>query len=228
MINYKVFESKEDWSTFRSGLFTASEIHRLLATPKKKDEVLSQGAKTYILERVAESLAPKEPDFYNRAMEHGNETEPQAVLAIAEKLGKSVNDDDFIYTSVGGFVFFWDDEYNVGGTPDVILKDSGLICEVKCPASKTHLEYLMLHTPEDVLDCVPNYYYQMQLNMYLTHTDKCLFVSYDDRYYNKAHHYHSIGVPRDEAAIELILTKSQLATEYKNQILEKINGKPTK
>jgi len=38
MINYKVFETKEDWSTFRSGLFTASEIHRLLATPKKKDE----------------------------------------------------------------------------------------------------------------------------------------------------------------------------------------------
>lgn len=106
MIEYKVFENKEDWREFRTGMFTASEINRLMAEPKKKGEVLSEGAKTYIRERVAIKLAPKEPEYYNSSMEHGNQTEAQAVLAIAKSLGKSVNDSDFIYTSEGGFVYF--------------------------------------------------------------------------------------------------------------------------
>lgn len=264
MIQYKVFETKEDWAEFRSGLFTASEIHRLLAEPKEvkhfyycdteitqrkynsildkhlttnseilkhlsiktilEDESgLSKGAKAYVLERVAEMLAPKQPDYYNSSMEHGNETEPQAVIQIAERFNMSVNDDDFIYTSVNGFVFFWDDEFNVGGTPDVILKSRQMIAEVKCPLSKTHLEYMQLMTQKDVLKAVPDYYAQMQLNMYLTHTDKCLFVSYDDRFYNKNHHYHQVVVNRDENYIENMLEKAKLANDFKQQILTNLN-----
>ena len=97
MIKYAVFEKEEDWKQFRAGLFTASDIYRLMTEPKKKDDILSVGAKTYITEKVAEIIAPLEPSFYNSAMEHGNETEPMAVLRIAKELGKSIDDDDFIY-----------------------------------------------------------------------------------------------------------------------------------
>lgn len=224
MAKYNVFETKEDWAKFRRGLFTASEVHRLLAEPKLKADKdagnLSEGAKTYVRERVAILLAPEEPQHYNSNMERGNEVEPQAVLAYAERIGKSVNDDDFVYTSVGGFVFFTDEEYNAGGTPDIIIGKT--ICEIKCPLSKTHLEYMMIDTAEELKKAVPQYYSQMQMNMWLTDAESGVFISFDDRYYNDKHHLHTVDVPRDEEYIELIKSKLLKATEYKNQILAKL------
>lgn len=226
MAKYNVFETKEDWSKFRKGLFTASEAHRLLAEPKKKEDKeagnLSEGAKTYVRERVAVLLAPEEPQYYNSNMERGNEVEPQAVMAYATKIGKSVNDDDFIYTSIGGFVFFSDDEHDAGGTPDIIIGST--ICEIKCPLSKTHLEYLMISNAEDLKAAVPQYYTQMQMNMWLCNATDGVFISFDDRYYNDSHHLHTVNVPRDEEHINLIKSKLLKAKEYKQQLLSKING----
>src|SRR6478609_5909875 len=146
MIQRKVFAEQSEWKSFRMGFFTSSQSVKLLSDPKlkavKEAGNLSDGAMTYIYERIAELLAPQPPDFYNSKMEHGNETEPQAAMAIAEKFGYDVNDNAFIYTSIGGTMFFWDDEYNAGGTPDVILPDA--ICEIKCPDSKQHLRYLLI------------------------------------------------------------------------------------
>lgn len=224
MIHYKVFQNEEDWATFRGGLFTASEIHRLLSEPKNKKELLSVGAKTYVMERVSAILAPSEPNYYNSAMEHGNQTEPQAVLRIAKELNKTVDDDDFIYTSIGGYVFFFDDEYDLGGTPDVIIKDLDMCCEVKCPMSKTHLEYLLIKTQEDVKKSLGKYYAQMQLNIYLTNTKKCLFVSFDDRFYNEKNHYHSIEILRDEPYIENLLSKAKIAKEEKENIMKQFKN----
>jgi GH18 family chitinase len=224
MAKYNVFETKEDWAKFRRGLFTASEVHRLLAEPKLKADKeagnLSEGAKTYVRERVAILLAPEEPQHYNSNMERGNEAEPQAVLAYAESIGKSVNDDDFVYTSVGGFVFFTDEDHNAGGTPDIIIGKS--ICEIKCPLSKTHLEYMMIDSAEELKKAVPQYYSQMQMNMWLCDAEDGVFISFDDRYYNSVHHLHSIHVPRDEEHIELIKSKLLRAKEYKDQILNTI------
>lgn len=229
MAKYNVFETKEDWSNFRKGLFTASEVHRLLAEPKLKADKeagnLSEGAKTYVRERVAILLAPDEPDYYNSAMQHGNETEPQAVIAYAEKLGLSVNDDKFIYTSVGGFVFFSDEEHNAGGTPDVIINgDAGrLIGEIKCPASKTHLEYMLIKDETDLIKAAPNYYSQIQMNIWLTDAIGCDFITFDDRYYNKAHHLHTVFIPRNEDYIGQIKSKLLKAKQYKEQILNQLS-----
>jgi len=224
MAKYNVFDNKEDWAKFRRGLFTASEVHRLLAEPKLKADKdagnLSEGAKTYVRERVAILLAPEEPQYYNSNMERGNEVEPQAVMAYAERIGKSVNDDDFVYTSVGGFVFFTDEDYNAGGTPDIIIGKT--ICEIKCPLSKTHLEYLMIRDAEELKKAVPQYYSQMQMNMWLTGAENGVFISYDDRYYKEKHHLHTVDVPRDEEHIELIKSKLLKAKAYKDEILAKL------
>ena len=58
MIQYAVFEKEEDWLDFRAPYFTASEASKLMVEPKKKDEVLSVGAKTYIRKKAASILAP--------------------------------------------------------------------------------------------------------------------------------------------------------------------------
>jgi len=226
MSKYNVFETKDDWAKFRKGLFTASEVHRLLAEPKLKADKeagnLSEGAKTYVRERVAILLAPEEPQHYNANMERGNEAEPQAVMAYATKLGKSVNDDDFIYTSIGGFVFFTDEEFDAGGTPDIIIGET--ICEIKCPLSKTHLEYMMISNVEELKSAVPQYYAQMQMNMWLCDAKDGVFISFDDRYYNEAHHLHTVEVPRDEEYIEQIKRKLLKAKEYKQLLIDKVNG----
>ena len=223
MIKYAVFETEEEWLEFRAPYFTASESSKLMTEPKKKDEVLSVGAKTYIRKCAASVLAPKEPSYYNSAMEHGKNTEPVAVLALANSLGKTIDDDDFIYTSTNGFVFFYDDEFNLGGTPDVIIKGLNKSVEIKCPASDTHLEYLMVSDAEEVKVKMPEYYGQMQTNMYLTGTDNCIFMSYDNRFYNEKLHEHYINIPKDDEYIERLLMKAKHAKEYKEQILKTIN-----
>ena len=229
MSKYNVFETKEDWAKFRRGLFTASEVHRLLAEPKLKADKeagnLSEGAKTYVRERVAILLAPEEPQHYNANMERGNEAEPQAVIAYADKIGMSINADGFIYTSVNGFVFFTDEEYNAGGTPDIILKDKPytIIGEIKCPLSKTHLEYMMITNAEELKAAVPQYYAQMQMNMWLCDATNGVFISFDDRYYNETHYLHTVEVPRDDEYIEQIKRKLLKAKEYKELLLNTIN-----
>lgn len=244
MANYKGFTNDDNWLQFRSKYFTASEIYKLLTEPKLSakdrengsfDKQLSVGAKTYVLECVSELLAPIPPQFYNSDMEHGNDVEPRVAKRIAKELGKSMEDDDFIYTSVGERIFFYNDEYDLGSTPDVIVLNN-MISEVKCPKSKTHLKYLMIKSIDDFIDVSKNespsskdslkkYYGQMQTNMFLTGLNKCLFVSYDDRFYDENLHFHSVEIPRDDVYIEKLLEKAKYAKQYKNHILNKINSK---
>lgn len=222
MIKYAVFETEEEWLDFRAPYFTASEASSLLPEPKKKGEILSVGAKTYIRKKTAAILAPREPSYYNSAMEHGKDTEPLAAVRFAKEIGLSLDDDNFIYTSTNGFVFFYDNEFDLGGTPDIIVRSEKLSGEIKCPNSDTHLEYLTYSTAEDVKDNIPKYYGQMQTNMYLTQTDNCKFMSFDDRFYNEEHHAHFIDIPRDEEYIEKLLLKAKHAKAYKEEILEKL------
>jgi len=225
MIKYAVFETEDEWLDFRAPYFTSSEASKLMTEPKMKGEVLSVGAKTFIRKKAAALLAPREPSYFNSAMEHGKQTEPTAAVCFAASLGKKIDDDDIIYTSSNGFVFFYDDEYNIGATPDIILRMLKKTGEIKCPNSDTHLEYLLLKNANDVKKHLAEYYGQMQQNMYLTKTNDCIFMSYDNRFYNKNLHEHYINIPRDDEYIEKLLIKAKHGKLYKEQILKTINEK---
>jgi hypothetical protein len=205
-------------------MFTASEIHRLLTDPTKKEqemgEQLSKGAKTYIFERIASQLALPEPDYYSASMQHGNETEPQAVMAFANLYGWDINDPDFIYTSTGGHMIFSDDNEVYCGTPDIVLPDA--IAEIKCPAPHTHLKYMMLQGQSDIADQMPDYYAQMQLNMVLSQRDMCYFVSFDDRFYNEAHQIKIIEVNKDDRYILTMLHKINIANQFKTTLINNL------
>lgn len=226
MIQRKVFKDKDDWAEFRKGYFTASESVKLLSEPKLKADKeagkLSDGGITYVIERTAEKVADKEPDFYNAKMERGNTVEPQAVLAIADHFGLDINSDGFIYTSVGGMVFFWDDDYNCGGTPDVIINDLDAIVEVKCPDSKQHLRYMLMKTEADLIKTCPDYYNQMQQNMWLAEKSRGFFVSFDDRFFNPKHFMHKVEIKRNEDHITALKAKLLKAKEFQKTILTEI------
>ena len=239
MITKQIFESEEDWLGFTRGLFTASRINELLAIvsrhmtdeelsarekgDKKKtvldESILSDGAISYIVDTIRAKRGAPAKQVYNYAMQWGKENEPQAVLKMAEYLGMSVNDFDFEYTSVGGFVFFNMNDI-AGGTPDVITPQR--IGEVKCPDSDTHLYYkLFVHTG-NIKKELPVYYSQMQFNMYLTGREECLFMSYDPRFPNESDQSHFIHVPKDTEHINLILNKLMIAENYKRQLINKL------
>ena len=215
----QVFETQEDWKDFRKGLFTSSQINRLMAKPTKKEleagEVLSKGAKSYVLELISNVKAKPKEQYYSSAMEWGNDQEPQAVLRLAELMGKDVTDNDFIYTSIGGFVFFTYDNKS-GGTPDVIMNDC--IAEIKCPDSHTHLYYRLYVNSDNIFDELPDYYDQMQHNMMLCQREKCIFLSYDPRFKEVSEQIHVVEVLANKERQHEILQKIELAHDLKNNL----------
>jgi hypothetical protein len=59
--------------------------------------------------------------------------------------------------------------------------------------------------------------------MWLCDATNGVFISFDDRYYNDAHHLHTVEVPRDDEYIEQIKRKLLKAKEYKQLLLNTIN-----
>ena len=80
-----------------------------------------------------------------------------------------------------------------------------------------------MRSKEDAKKEIPEYYAQMQLNMYLTKKDKCLFVSFDDRFYDENMYYHEVLIEKDDEFIENLKAKAKIAKEYKESILKIIN-----
>lgn len=216
MITRMIFDNEDSWMGFRSGRFTASRISELLADGKGKYG-LSVGAVSYILETIADEYGEPKHKFLNSSMEWGKEQEPLAVYRLAEHLKTSVVDPDFIYTSVGGFVFFDLDGY-AGGTPDVITPD--FIAEIKCPDTKTHVKYKLFVNEDNFAKELPEYYAQCQFNMLLCEKKDCLFMSYDPRMKDESAQVHYIHVVYDQEFQDKILKKLTAAKTYRAELIK--------
>lgn len=224
MITRYVFETEEDWKEKRNWVFTASEINRLMAEPTKKakeaGQLLSDGAMTYIIEKI--SAYYDEPKFVYKTieMEHGTNTEPEAALTLCEILGLNPASNEVIYTSHNGTVFFSDEV--IGGTPDMIFPKLKAISEIKCPNPQTHLANKLFLTAENFEQKYPIYYDQIQTNLYLTESEFCYFFSYDPRFKKEYLRTHLIKIERNQDRINAILAKSKVAFDYKNQLIEQL------
>ena len=209
-IKRQVFESPDDWKEFRKGLFTASRVNDLTKKPKsaekrKVGEIFGETALTYIMETIGNTIAEPKLEYYSSAMEWGNEQEPFAVLRLCEELNLDPDSPHVIYTSQNGIVFFSCEEYNCGGTPDLIFHDS--IGEIKCPNSDTHLYYKLYVNAENFADELPEYYDQIQLNLWLTQRDYCHFYSFDPRFKKHSQQTHRVIVKRDNERIAYLLER---------------------
>lgn len=217
-----IFETEEEWLKARLGLFTGSEINRLMADPTDKEikagEKLSKGAKTYIDECIVGLIAQPKPHYYDYSMQRGKDLEPQAAFEFAKYLGKSVNDDDFIYTSVGGIVFFTDDNDTFGATPDIIVGKK--VAQIKCPDSVTHLRYRRLKKAIEFRALCPNYYDQIQTEIHCAECEGAWFVSYDDRFKDESKHLFVLDIPKDEVRIKELIDKIEIASNYMSNLLE--------
>jgi hypothetical protein len=217
MISRYIFEEEKDWLKFREDIFTSSELVRLLAEPTKSQkaagELLSDGAMTYIFEKLCAQFNAPEPIYFSAEMQHGKDTEKFAAERLCKDFEYDTQSNDVIYTSEGGYVLFSDGK--LGGTPDLILPTA--IAEIKCPKSSTHLKY-KTYNEEKFKEKLPNYYAQCQSNMYLANRNKCIFMSYDYRFDRTDLQTHYIFIHRDDEFIEAMLKKVEIAFDYMNKL----------
>ena len=204
-----------EWLHSRRGKFTASEFYRLVTTPAKDE--LPKGALTYVAEKAAESLADiDETDkFVSIDMQWGLDHEIEAIELFTQRTGLKVD-----RTGDGQQLITMGD--HIGCTPDGLIgKHSGL--EIKCPKSKTHLQYSLMQSTQDLKDCMPDYYWQIQGSLYITGRKNWHFASYDPRFYQFKHKMKLLYVKRNEKDISFLARRLELAIEHKLKLIDAIN-----
>jgi putative phage-type endonuclease len=156
-------QGSAEWLAIRLGKVTASRITDVLAKGKSGEAATREDYRT---ELVVQRLT-NEPgeSFTNAAIEHGINTEPMARIAYEAHANVFVEQVAFVdHPTIEWF----------GCSPDGLVGETGLL-EIKCPASKTHIKYLLGGKPP------AKYVPQMQCQMAVTGREWCDFVSYDPR-----------------------------------------------
>jgi putative phage-type endonuclease len=156
-------QGSAEWLAIRLGKVTASRITDVLAKGKSGEAATREDYRT---ELVVQRLT-NEPgeSFTNAAIEHGINTEPMARIAYEAHANVFVEQIAFVdHPTIEWF----------GCSPDGLVGETGLL-EIKCPASKTHIKYLLGGKPP------AKYVPQMQCQMAVTGREWCDFVSYDPR-----------------------------------------------
>ena len=128
----------------------ASQLGKIMTSPKTKGEVLSKTCKTYIQELAIENTYGIRKEFWSRYTDKGNECEDEAIELVNDVLNL-------------GFIFKNDENLNnewITGTPDVNTNE--ILLDVKTSWDATTFPFFE--------DEIPNkdYYYQLQGYMWLT------------------------------------------------------------
>lgn len=145
----KVEQGSDEWIKARLGIPTASRFSKIL-TPAGQ---LSKSSIDYMYELIAESIIGQPcENGRSQFMERGTELEDDAVALYEFQKDIDVN-------RVG---FCLRDDGMVGCSPDGLVgPDGGL--EIKCPAAKTQIEYILAEQ-----SFYPKYKPQVQGNLYVT------------------------------------------------------------
>jgi len=200
-----------EWAQARLGRFTSSEIHKLFASGRKKDELFGKGALTYIKTKIAEILTGETKNPTSMSMDWGLSNEKDAILRYEKETG--------VKTRTSGF-YTYNSIY--GGSPDAEVNDDGIL-EVKCPfASENHIAISLCNSVEELRDFEEAYYTQPQGNMFVTGTQWCDFISYDPRCKNEKFQIKIIRIYRDEAFMKELEYRLEEASVIMNEYLQNL------
>ncbi len=218
------------WYKARLGHFTGSQVGRLMKRGRGKDAEWSADALTYIKEIVAERLINPVvldiPDLFDqyldftvassKMMAWGNDHEKDALGAYVSLKGRKV-------TSCGSLphaevAAFWD-------SPDGLLLDADGVVEVKCPAPKTHTEYLLqVYDGESLRKVNEVYYWQVMAHMAVTGARFCDWMSYCPFLKPSL---HVATIERDEDAIGQMLERIKAADKIAESMVLAARGHKT-
>ena len=205
-----VEQRSQEWFNLRKGKITSSEVHKIMG---KSD--LSDTARTYLLERVAELFGATSVTAGNAATDWGTKWEPTAVAYYSELKNTPVETASFIEAG---------DYY--GGSPDGLVQPNGII-EVKCPHnSVNHFKHGLIKSDEDFKKKKPDYYYQCISNMICANAEWCDFISFDPRV-DSEYTMFIYRLHRNEDEVKNVLDRLKAAVDYMKTLQEDVkNSKP--
>ncbi|KAA1013220.1 YqaJ viral recombinase family protein [Paraburkholderia panacisoli] len=155
-----------EWKADRAGRATGSKASAILAKVKSGEAATRADYRVQLaLERLLGE--PCEDEFTSRDIQNGIEREPFARMAYEAKTGLFVQEAGFAY---------WE-KLMVGCSVDGFAEQrqrKGFV-EIKCPKSKTHLEYLTGNR------LPPVYKPQVLHNFLITNADFADFISFDPK-----------------------------------------------
>jgi|2_EtaG_2_1085320.scaffolds.fasta_scaffold43633_2 putative phage-type endonuclease len=155
-------QGTEEWFEARRGVATASQFDKIITPKTGKPSAQSFG---YICQLIAEKMVPNAPEaieaYSNHYMEYGVNTEPEARDYYAFRYDTEVQQVGFCMT---------DDEM-FGCSPDGLVGAPGGL-ELKCPALKTHVGYLLAGSLPAAYKC------QVHGSLYVTGREWWDFMSY--------------------------------------------------
>lgn len=204
MIEQRTYE----WAEKRRGLFTASQIHKLMGA-----RGLGLTGETYILEKVTEALGVYLPEIKTAAMEYGTNLEPVAKQYYEMAFGCEILEQPFLIAD-------WCDQ--AGASPDGKIKGTKKGLEIKCPFNPVnHTKNLMIKSAEDLKKISPEYYWQTQMEMAVSGFESLDFVSFHPEF-TGLNRMMAIELHPVEADIILLTQRIEEAVIMKNVILKKI------
>lgn len=205
MIVINCEQGSDEWIAYRLGLVSASRFKDVITEPKSKADKesgnLSETAKTYLCELIAEIITGEQASIKGAALDWGTENEPFA----AQKY-------DILYDDVESVGIVISDDGKTGASPDGFVGDDGMI-EIKCPYNSA------IHVKTVVSGEMPKEHMpQVQGNMMVNGRKWCDFISYDPRIKGKNRMFVK-RVFRDDAYIEMLENKVSNFTKKLDQTL---------
>lgn len=215
----------------RLGRFTSSDCYRLMTpgkremTPEEKaarpakgegsktnyvydPKLLSEGADTYIEEKVVELMTGCVDEKFSKEIEWGIDQEPAGKQYFMELTGLRITEKQFIKFSTFA-----------GGSPDGDIEEIEAAFELKCPYySRNQLQYFReLLTVHALKETWPEYYWQCVANMLWLKRTRCVFATYDPRM-PEQFRMRILPFTLDPDDGQLLLFKMELAVKKRDYI----------
>ena len=228
MITDNVEQRSLEWHRMRCGCITGSKVADIMKSGRKKDEVFSDTAKSYLFQVAGERMF--NPTFLNddgifqdyldltsmstKAMQFGSDQED-----AAKSLFMQMNFPEGEITELSSCKH--DTIPYFAASPDGAIygRDGGdiKIIEVKCPNINTYMKYrTLIHDAASLKETEPKYYWQMMAEMSCTGAKSGIFIVYCP-WLSKPIHWAEIERVEDD--IELMEQRVILANDFINKII---------
>ena len=180
-------QGTDAWHAARIGFCSASRIADVMAKTKTGYSASRDNYKAQLVTEILTGI-PQGPDLSNNpAVQWGIQKESDARAAYELRKNVLVRECGF---------FRHPTIERSGASPDGLIGENGVL-EIKCPESKTHIEYLKAKEPPR------KYLLQMMWQMECTGREFADFVSYDPRMPERLQ-LLIVRVPRDDDLLETI------------------------
>ena len=229
MITANVEQRSLDWYRLRCGNITGSKVADIMKSGRKKDEVFSDTAKSYLYQVAGERLF--NPAFLNddgifqdyldltsvstKAMQFGSDQEDAAkslFMQINFPEGEIVELSSCKHDTIPYFAASPDGAIYYGRDGEDLK-----IIEVKCPNINTYMKYrTLIHDAASLKETEPKYYWQMMAEMSCTGAKGGIFIVYCP-WLSKPIHWAEIDRVEDD--IKLMEDRVILANDFINEII---------